>query len=83
LGWFWFGSSRSSEYGSWYAVGVKPVCIILGLAIGGKPVSSICLTIGEMPVSSVGLATGGMPVSYVCFGYRWNAFERWSVWLQV
>jgi hypothetical protein len=36
-----------------------------------------------MLVSSVGLATGGMPVSSVSFGYRWDACERWSVWLQV
>jgi hypothetical protein len=43
------------------------VCIVLGLATGG------------MPVSSVGLAAGGMPVSSVGFGYRWDACERWSV----
>jgi hypothetical protein len=41
------------------------------------------LAIGEMPMSSVGLATGGMPVSSVGFGYRWDACEHWSVWLQV
>jgi hypothetical protein len=29
------------------------------------------------------LATGGMPVSFVGFGYRWDACEGWSVWLQV
>jgi hypothetical protein len=34
------------------------VDIVLGLATGG------------MPVSSVGLATGGMPVSFGWFGYR-------------
>jgi hypothetical protein len=34
------------------------VDIVLGLATGG------------MPVSSVGLATGGMPVSFEWFGYR-------------
>jgi hypothetical protein len=45
------------------------VCMILGLVTGG------------MPVSSVGLATGGMSVSSVGFGYRWDACERWSVWL--
>jgi hypothetical protein len=47
------------------------VCMVHGLAIG------------EMPMSSVGLATGGMPVSSVGFGYRWDACEHWSVWLQV
>jgi hypothetical protein len=47
------------------------VCMILGLAIGG------------MPVSSVGLATCGMHVISVGFGYWWDACERWSVWLQV
>jgi hypothetical protein len=40
------------------------VCMVLELATGG------------MPVSSVGLATGGMPVSSVGFGYRWDACER-------
>jgi hypothetical protein len=47
------------------------MCVVRGLATCG------------MPVSSVGLATGGMPVSSVGFGYRWDACERWSVWLQV
>jgi hypothetical protein len=46
------------SWSSWYVVGVKPVCMVLGLAIGG------------MPVRSVGLATGGMSVSSVGFGYR-------------
>jgi hypothetical protein len=41
------------------------------------------LAIGEMHVSFVGLTTGGMPVSSVGFGYRWDACECWSVWLQV
>jgi hypothetical protein len=57
LGWFWLGLSGSSWFGSWYAAGAKTVCMVLGLAIGG------------MPESSVGLATGGMPVSSVGFGY--------------
>jgi hypothetical protein len=47
------------------------VCIVLGLSTGGMPVSSVGLAIGEMPVSSVG------------FGYRWDACECWSIWLQV
>jgi hypothetical protein len=74
LGDGWDGSSwvsGSSRFGSWYAAGAKPVCMVLGLATGG------------MPVSSVGLATGEMHVSSVGFGYRWDACECWSVWLQV
>jgi hypothetical protein len=73
-GYGWDGSGwviGSSRFGLWYAVGVKPVCMIVGLATGG------------MPVSSISLATGGMPVSSVGFGYRWDACEHWSVWLQV
>jgi hypothetical protein len=71
LGWFWLGLFGSSWFGSWYAAGVKPVCMVLGLATGG------------MPMSSVGLATCEMLVSSVGFGYRWDACERWLVWLQV
>jgi hypothetical protein len=47
------------------------VCMVLGLATGG------------MPMSSIGLATIGMLVSSVGFVYMWDACERWSVWLQV
>jgi hypothetical protein len=65
------GLTGSSQFGLWYAAGAKTVCMILGLATGG------------MLVSSVGLATSGMPVSSVGFGYRWDACECWSVWLQV
>jgi hypothetical protein len=65
------GLSGSSWFGSWYAAGAKPVCMVFGLAIGG------------MPVRSVGLATGEMPMSSIGFGYRWDACEHWSVWLQV
>jgi hypothetical protein len=39
-GLWWFGSgwvTRSSWFGLWYAVGAKPVCMVLGLAIGGMP----------------------------------------------
>jgi hypothetical protein len=61
----------SNRFGLWYTVSVKPVCMVLDLATGG------------MHVSSVGLAIGGMLVSSVGFGYRWNVYERWSVWLQV
>jgi hypothetical protein len=63
--------SGSSWFSSWYVVGAKHVCMVIGLAIGG------------MPVSSAGLATGGMSVSSVGFGYRWDVCERWLVWLQV
>jgi hypothetical protein len=63
------GLTGSSRFGLWYAAGAKIACMILGLATGG------------MPVSSVGLATSGMPVSSVGFGYKWDACERWSVWL--
>jgi hypothetical protein len=65
------GLSGSSRFHSCYAAGVKPVCMVLGLATGG------------MLVNSIGLSIGGMPVSSVGFGYRWDAYERWSVWLQV
>jgi hypothetical protein len=41
LGWFWLGLSGSSWFGSWYEAGVKPVCMVLGLATGGMPVSSV------------------------------------------
>jgi hypothetical protein len=60
LVWFWLGLSGCSWFASWYAAGAKPVCMVLGLATG------------RMPVSSVGLAIGGMPVSSVDFGYRWG-----------
>jgi hypothetical protein len=94
-GWFWLGLSRSCWFGSSYAAGAKPMCVVHGLATGGMPVSSIGLATGGIPVSSVGLAIGGMhvtsvglaiggmPVSSVGFGYRWDVCERWSVWLQV
>jgi hypothetical protein len=55
--------------------------MVLVLTTCGMHVSSVGLAIGGMPVSSVGLATGGMPVSPIDFGYRWDAYERWSVWL--
>jgi hypothetical protein len=61
------GLFGSSWFGSWYAAGAKPVCMILGLATGG------------MYVSSVGLATGGMPVSSVSFSYRGETCELCSV----
>jgi hypothetical protein len=83
LGWFWFGLPGSSQFGLWYVAGAKPVCMVLGLATGGMLVSSVGLATGGMPMSSVGLATCGMHVSSVGFGYRWDACECWSIWLQV
>jgi hypothetical protein len=47
----------------WYVVGAKPVSIVLGLAIGG------------MPKSSVGLVTCGMLVSVGQFGYMCDSCE--------
>jgi hypothetical protein len=47
------------------------VCMVIGLATGG------------IPVSPVGLATCGMPVSSVGFGYKRDACECWSVRQQV
>jgi hypothetical protein len=41
LGWFWLGLLWSSWLGSLYAAGAKPVCMILGLAIGVRPVSFV------------------------------------------
>jgi hypothetical protein len=79
LGWFGLGLSWSS----WYTAGAKLVCMVLGLATGGMPVSSFGLATGGMPESSVGLAMGGMPVSSIGFGYRWDACELYWFWLQV
>jgi hypothetical protein len=33
------GLTRSSWFGLWYAAGAKPVCTVLGLATGMRPVS--------------------------------------------
>jgi hypothetical protein len=41
LGWFWIALLWTNWFGSWYAAGVKPVCIFLVLATGVRPVSSI------------------------------------------
>jgi hypothetical protein len=59
------------------------VCMFLGLATGGMPVSYIDLATGGVPVSSVGLAIGVISVISVGFGYRWDACKHWSVCLQV
>jgi hypothetical protein len=62
----------SRWFGYWYATGVKPVGIVLGLAIGGIPISSVgfgyrlsvcehwlALAIGVIPISLCPLATVG------------------------
>jgi hypothetical protein len=44
VGLWWFGSgwvTGSSWFGSWYAVGANPVCMVLYLAIGGMSMSSV------------------------------------------
>jgi hypothetical protein len=45
VGFGWVGSVglASSWFGSWCAAGMKPVCIALGLARGGMPVSIVQL----------------------------------------
>jgi hypothetical protein len=35
------GLIGSSCFGSWYAAGAKPVCMVLGLATGVRPVSFV------------------------------------------
>jgi hypothetical protein len=42
VGFCWVGSVgfESSWFGLWYATGVKPVCMVLGLTTGGMPVSA-------------------------------------------
>jgi hypothetical protein len=72
-GYGWDGSSwviGSSRFGLWYATGAISV-------------SSVGLATGGMSVRSIDLATSGMSVSSVGFGYRWDACECWSAWLQV
>jgi hypothetical protein len=62
----------SRWFGYWYATGVKPVDIVLGLAIGGMSISSVsfgyrwgvferwlALAIGMTPISLWPLATVG------------------------
>jgi hypothetical protein len=58
----WLGLCGSSQFSSWYAAGVKLVCMVLGLVTGGMHVS-------------VGFGTGGMHVSVGLFGYRCDSCE--------
>jgi hypothetical protein len=54
------------------------------LGLSGSSWFGLWYAAGGNPVCMVfGLATGGMPVSSTSFGYRWDAYEHWSVWLQV
>jgi hypothetical protein len=69
------GLSGSSQFGSWYAAGAKPVCMVLSLAIGEMPVSSVGFAIGGMPVSSIGFGYRWVPVSIGQFGYRCDSCE--------
>jgi hypothetical protein len=41
FGWVESAGLESSWFGPWCAVGVKPVCMALGLATGGMPVSVV------------------------------------------
>jgi hypothetical protein len=65
VGFGWVGSLgfESSCFDLWYATDVSHVSTILGLAIGG------------MPMSSIGLVTGEMSVSVGQFGYRFDSCE--------
>jgi hypothetical protein len=62
------GLTGSSWFGSWYAVGAKPVCMVLGLATGVRP---MCFGHfgywGEICELCSVLAIGVGPVSYIWF----------------
>jgi hypothetical protein len=59
LVWFMLGLLWSSWFGSWYAVGVKPVCMVLGSGYRGE----------TCELYSV-LATGVRHVSFGRFVYK-------------
>jgi hypothetical protein len=62
------GLTGSSWFGSWYAAGAEPVCMVLGLATGVRPMSFGCFGyMGETSELSTVLATGVRPVSSVRF----------------
>jgi hypothetical protein len=71
LGWFWLGLTGSSWFGSLYAAGAKPVCMVLDVATGG------------IPVSSVGFGYRWNACELYWFGYRCDACELYWFWLQV
>jgi hypothetical protein len=54
LGWFWLGLLWSSWFGSWYAAGAKPVCMVLGSGYRGET-CELCSVLATRvrPVSSV------------------------------
>jgi hypothetical protein len=54
VGWFWLGLTGSSWFGSWYAAGAKPVCMVLGYGYRGETCELyLVLAIGVRLVSSV------------------------------
>jgi hypothetical protein len=62
------GLPESSWFGSWYAASAKPVCMVLGLARGVRPMSfGHSGYRGETCELSLVLATGVRPVSLVRF----------------
>jgi hypothetical protein len=62
------GLTGSSWFGSWYAAGVKPVCMVLGLATGVRHVSFRHFGyMGETCELYSILATGVRPVSSIQF----------------
>jgi hypothetical protein len=54
FGWFWLGLLWSSLFGSWYAAGAKPKCMVLGSGYRGETyeLCSVLVTMVRL-VSSV------------------------------
>jgi hypothetical protein len=61
----------------------EPVCMVLGLATSGMPVSYVGLATVGMPVSSVGFGYTWDACELYWFGYRWDACKLCWFWLQV
>jgi hypothetical protein len=62
------GLTGSSWFGSWYAAGAKPVCMVLGLPTGVRPMRFGCFGYrSETSGLSSVLATGVRPMSSVRF----------------
>jgi hypothetical protein len=62
------GLTESRWFGSWYAIGAKSVCMVLGLATGVRPVSFGCFGYrGETCELCLVLATEVRPMSSVRF----------------
>jgi hypothetical protein len=68
LVWFKLSLLLSSWFGSWYAAGAKPMCMVLDSGYRGE----------TYELCSV-LATGVTPVSFGHFGYRGETCELYSV----